>query len=81
MELRFERLFAVYPTDRKGKPPKLKHGFHQEFIAANPQFFQANGFRVKELRDPYDWCSDIVRQAYQPYAWQISMALRRGGDH
>jgi hypothetical protein len=80
MELRFERLIAVYPTDRKGKPPKLKHGFHHEFIAANPQFFQANGFQVKELRHLYDWCSDIVHQAYQPYAWQISMALRRAGD-
>ncbi|MFQ3456465.1 hypothetical protein PMN64_24595 [Bradyrhizobium sp. UFLA01-814] len=80
MELRFERLIAVYPTDRNGKPPKLRHGFHQEFIAANPSFFLADGFRVKELRHLYDWSSEIVHQAYQPYAWQISMALRRGGD-
>jgi hypothetical protein len=80
MELRFERLIAVYPTDPKGKPPRLKHGFHLEFIAANPQFFNANGFQIKELRHLYDWCSEIVHHAYQPYAWQISMALRRGGD-
>ena len=80
MELRFERLVAVYPTDAKGKPPRLKHGFHQEFIAANPQFFRTNSFQVKELRHLYDWCSETVHQAYQPYAWQISMALRRGGD-
>ena len=80
MELRFERLIAVYPTDPKGKPPKLKHGFHQEFIAANPQYFLTNGFRIRELRHLYDWCSEIVHQAYQPYAWQVSMALRRGGD-
>jgi hypothetical protein len=80
MELRFERLIAVYPTDPKGKPPKLKHGFHQDFIVANPQFFLADGFKVKELRHLYDWCSEIVHQAYQPYTWQISMALRRGGD-
>lgn len=80
MELRFERLIAVYPTDPKGKPPKLRHGFHQDFIVAKPQFFQVNGFKVKELRNLYDWCSEIVHQAYQPYAWQISMALRRGGD-
>lgn len=80
MELRFERLISVYPTDHKGKPPRLRHGFHQEFIAANPQFFRANGFQVKGLRHLYDWCSEIVHQAYQPYTWQISMALRRGGE-
>ena len=80
MELRFERLVAVYPTDPKGKAPRLKHGYHQEFIAANPQFFCADGFEIKKLRHLYDWCSEIVHQAYQPYAWQVSMALRRGGD-
>lgn len=35
---------------------------------------------MKELRHLYDWCSEVVHQAYQPYAWQLSMALRRGGD-
>ena len=80
MELRFERLISVYPIDPKGKPPKLRHGFHQDFIVNNPQFFQANGFNIKGLRNLYDWCSEIVHQVYQPYAWQISMALRRGGN-
>lgn len=80
MELRFERLIAVYPTDRKGKPPRLKHGFHQDFIVENSKFFLTNGFMIKELRHLYDWCSEIVHQAYQPYTWQIWMALRRGGD-
>lgn len=80
MELRFERLIAVYPFDSKGKPPRLKHGFHQEFIVANPQFFNADGFAIKELRHLYDWCSEIVHQAYQPYAWQIARAMRRAGD-
>ncbi|ESZ26595.1 hypothetical protein X733_29450 [Mesorhizobium sp. L2C067A000] len=80
MELRFERLIAVYPIDPKDKSPKLRHGFHQEFIAENPQFFRADGFQVKKLRHLYDWCSEIVHQAYQPYAWQISMAMRRAGD-
>lgn len=80
MELRFERLIAVYPFDAKGKPPRLKHGFHQEFIIANPQFFNADGFVIKELRHLYDWCSEIVHQAYQPYAWQIATAMRRAGD-
>jgi len=80
LELRFERLIAVYPNDPKGKPPRLRHGFHQDFIADNPHFFQASGFRIKELRNLYDWCSEIVHKAYQPYAWQVSMALHRGGD-
>lgn len=80
MELRFERLIAVYPTDSNGKAPKLKHGFHQDFISSNQQFFKADGFEVKKLRHLYDWCSDIVHQAYQPFPWQISMALRRGGS-
>ena len=80
LELRFERLIAVYPTNSRGKPPKLRHGFHQEFIASNPQFFLTDGFSIKELRHLYDWCSEIVHQAYQPYTWQTSMALRRGGD-
>lgn len=80
MELRFERLIAVYPFDAKGKPPRLKHGFHHEFIIANPQFFNAGGFAIKELRHLYDWCSEIVHQAYQPYAWQIAMAMHRAGD-
>jgi hypothetical protein len=80
MELRFERLIAVYPIDPKGKPPKIRHGFHQEFIAAHPRFFNSDGFAIKELRHLYDWCSEIVHQAYQPYAWQVCMALRRSGD-
>jgi hypothetical protein len=80
MELRFERLIAVYPTDPKGRPPRLRHGFHHAFVAGNPQHFKANGFEVKKLQHLYDWCSEIVHQAYQPYAWQVSMALRRAGD-
>ena len=80
MELRFERLIAVYPLDANRKPPRLKHGFHQEFIISNPQFFNAGGFAIKELRHLYAWCSEIVHQAYQPYAWQIAMAMHRAGD-
>lgn len=79
LELRFERLVSVYPTDSKGKPPKLKHGFHQEFIVAHPQHFQAQGFDIADLRPIYDWCSEIVHQAYQPYAWQLSRALSEAG--
>jgi hypothetical protein len=79
LELRFERLISVYPMDKKGKPPRLKHGFHQDFIVANPGFFQPRDFGISDLRPVYDWCSEIVHQAYQPYAWQISWALELGG--
>lgn len=79
LELRFTRLIAVYPTDKKGKSPKLRHGFHQDFVVAHPTVFQANGFSVVDLRPMYDWCSEIVHQAYQPYAWQTSWAIRLAG--
>ncbi|WP_128953613.1 hypothetical protein [Bradyrhizobium guangzhouense] len=79
LELRFERLVSVYPTDKKGKPPRLWHGFHQDFIVANPRFFQAQGFSIQDLKPVYDWCSEIVHQAYQPYAWQIAWALELSG--
>lgn len=80
MELRFERLIAVYPINDKGLPPRLRHGFHQDFIVAHPQFFVADGFEIEKLRHLYDWCSGIVHLAYQPYAWQIAIALQRGGE-
>ncbi|WP_417592694.1 hypothetical protein [Parasphingorhabdus sp.] len=79
LELRFTRLIAVYPTNKKGKPPKLRHGFHQDFVVANPTLFRARGFSIADLRPMYDWCSEIVHQAYQPYAWQISWAHKLSG--
>jgi hypothetical protein len=79
LELRFTRLIAVYPTDKKGKSPKLRHGFHQDFVVNHPTLFQANGFSVVDLRPMYDWCSEIVHQAYQPYAWQTSWAIGLAG--
>lgn len=66
MELRFERLISVYPRDSKGNTPKLRHGFHQDFITTNPQFFNAGTLSIKRLRHLYVWCSEIVHQAYQP---------------
>lgn len=74
LELRFERAIGVYPRDPKGKPPRLRHGFHLEFIEANPRYFVCSGFKLSELQSVYDWSSEIVHQAYQPYAWQIAWA-------
>lgn len=79
LELRFDRIIAVYPTDKKGKAPKLRHGFHQGFIVAHPQYFKAQGFSIVDLKPMYDWCSEVVHQAYQPFAWQTSWALRLAG--
>ena len=79
LELRFDRLVGVYPLDKKGKSPKLRHGFHQDFVVKNPQFFQPQNFSISELKPMYDWCSEIVHQAYQPFAWQISWAIELAG--
>lgn len=80
LELRFERLIGVYPEDKKGKRPRLKHGFHQEFIGAHPNYFQCHGFSIVDLQPVYDWCSEIVHLAYQPYAWQTAWALELCGQ-
>ncbi len=75
LEIRFERLVGVYLYNAKGKGPRLRHGFHQEFINSYPQFFHTDGFCISDLQTVYDWCSEIVHQAYQPYTWQIDWAL------
>jgi hypothetical protein len=58
----------------------LKHGFHQEFIDAHPQYFRCQGFSILDLQPVYDWCSEIVHLAYQPYAWQMAWALEISGQ-
>ncbi|TGT57306.1 hypothetical protein EN813_038375 [Mesorhizobium sp. M00.F.Ca.ET.170.01.1.1] len=78
LELRFERVIAVYPRDKNGQSPKLRHGFHQDFIESHQEFFRFRGFSMKELQPLYDWCSEIVHVAYQPFAWQVAWALDIG---
>lgn len=75
LELRFERLIAVYPRGPKGETPRLRHGFHFDFIVAQPHHFTFRGFQFEHLRQVYDWCSEIVHVAYQPYVWQSAWAF------
>jgi hypothetical protein len=79
MELRFERIVGVSPLDSKGHSPKLKHGFHFRFIVEHPHHFVYREFVISSLKPVYDWCSEIVHAAYQPYAWQASWAQDIGG--
>lgn len=77
MELRFERLISVYPFSPDGSAPKFKHGFHQAFIVKNASFFQTSNFKIQDLKKIYDWCSEIVHQAYQPLPWLIDLAFKQ----
>ena len=79
MELRFQRIVGVFPLDSKGNEPKLKHGFQFRFIVEHPHHFVYRGFDLSSLKPVYDWCSEIVHAAYQPYAWQIAWAQDIGG--
>lgn len=79
MELRFERIVGVFPLDPKGYGPKLKHGFHFRFIVEHRHHFAYRKFDINSLKPVYDWCSEIVHAAYQPYAWQIAWAQDIGG--
>lgn len=67
MELKFERLIAVYFLDPKGTPPKWRHGFHNEFIKDNESFYDFKYVDFKVLRTIYDWCSFVVHVAAQPW--------------
>ncbi|MER2197160.1 hypothetical protein ABS771_20050 [Methylobacterium brachiatum] len=75
LELRFERLVSVYPIDKNGRGPKLRHGFHQKFITTHTQYFDAPGVDFPKIQKVYDWCSEVVHLAYQPFAWQTEWAL------
>lgn len=75
LELRFERLISVYPIRSTGESPRLRHGFHFDFIVAQPHHFTFRDFNFEHLRKVYDWCSEIVHAAYQPYVWQTDWAF------
>ncbi len=74
LEAKLERLIAVNLYNSTGSGPKLKHGFHYEFIASNPSYFTFNAVNFNFLEKIYEWCNEVVHRAYQPLAWQIAFA-------
>ncbi|MCM2458867.1 hypothetical protein HGO37_26150 [Rhizobium sp. CG4] len=80
MELRFQRLVSVSMLSDKSSEPRLKHDFYFEFIRSRGHFFKQRNVVIEELWHLYEWCSEIVHKAYQPFAWQISLAVKRTGE-
>jgi hypothetical protein len=74
LEAKFERIIAVALYDSLGQTPKLRHGFHYDFINANPAYFEFTSVHFSLLKKLYDWCNVVVHRAFQPYAWQIDYA-------
>ena len=74
LEAKFERLVAVNIYNSSQQTPKLRHGFHYEFINNNPTYFEFKSVKFSFLKKIYDWCNVIVHRAFQPYAWQIAYA-------
>lgn len=74
MELKFERLVGVAFYDRAGQTPRLRHGFHYDFIKNNIDLYDFKVVRFELLRQIYDWTNVIVHRAFQPLAWQVSYA-------
>lgn len=74
LEAKFERLVGVYISDEFKQTPKLRHGFHYEYIIHNMNYFDFNNVDLINLKKVYDWCHEIVHCVYQPLAWQITYA-------
>lgn len=74
LEVKFERIVGVKLYDRKGGEPRLRHGFHYDFVKAHMELFDFQGLEFDLVRKIYDWCSYIVHNACQPYIWQMPYA-------
>lgn len=74
LEAKFERIVAVILYDKNAQTPRLRHGFHYDFVADNPNYFEFTSVDFLLLRKIYEWCNTIVHRAYQPFAWQVSHA-------
>ena len=74
LEAKFERLIAVAIYNKNGDTPRLKHGFHHDFIKTHRQYFNFKAVDFDNLETIYQWCNEIVHRVYVPLVWQISYA-------
>lgn len=74
LEAKFERRIAVDLTNEKGGTPKLRHGFHYEFIKSHPSHFNFNVSDFTLVKHVYDWASGVVHAPEKPLAWQLAFA-------
>lgn len=75
LELKFERAVNVDLRGSDAKKPRLKHGFHYQFMLSNPELFKCEGTELPVIKKIYDWCSHIVHTGHQPWIWQMPYAF------
>lgn len=74
LESKFQRCIGVALWDKHGNSPRLKHGFHVDFILDRDQYFSLPS-NMKSILIAYGWTNGIVHGGYQPLAWQVVYAL------
>lgn len=74
LEAKYERLVSVLIHNKYGDTPKLRHGFHYDFILSNPTWFNFRAVNFADLKKIYEWCNEVVHKVYHPLAWQIAYA-------
>ena len=75
MEVKFERIVGISFSDKSLQTPKLRHGFHYEFIRSNLNYFEFSSVDFTQLQKIYNWCSVLLHRAIQPLAWQLPFAF------
>ncbi|MCZ4303852.1 hypothetical protein O4G98_03825 [Zoogloeaceae bacterium G21618-S1] len=75
LEVKFERIIGVSLLDKWYQSPKLRHGFHYGFIKDNLSYFEFASVDFARLEQIYKWCSVLLHQAIQPFAWQLPYAF------
>lgn len=75
MEAKFERIIGVAITDKDLQTPRLRHGFHYDFVKDNLSYFQFSSVDFLHLEKIYQWCSNLIHKAVQPLAWQLPYAF------
>jgi hypothetical protein len=74
LEAKFERLVGVGIYNKYGDTPRLRHGFHHDFIKTHRQYFNFKAVDFDNLETIYQWCNEVVHRVYVPVVWQISYA-------